>query len=114
MEVTAEIESRKRNEEAEEILEEKIIEAICKTTKPPYNRTMGYDDITPSEQDRHAVPERQPSERSAGSLSTANKRTPPPAEISFIRCTRKTPPGGVGKLGNRSARALPGSASPSC
>ena len=46
MEVTAEIESRKRNEEAEEILEEKIIEAICKNTKPPYNRTMGSDDIT--------------------------------------------------------------------
>lgn len=30
IEVTAEIESRNRNEEAEEVLEEKIIEAICK------------------------------------------------------------------------------------
>jgi hypothetical protein len=40
VEVTVEIESRKRDEEAEEILEEKIIEAICKN----YQTTLQKND----------------------------------------------------------------------
>lgn len=41
VEVTAEIESRKRNEEAEEILEEKIIEAICKNYQTTLQQNNG-------------------------------------------------------------------------